>query len=450
MHFRYYSSAYDGGRRTLRKLPSGGVDVTIGGMGVDEPLVRIDEAGARHFYHQDRIGSVYMITDSAGKVVESYDYTAYGEMQIYDATGKPIGASTIYNRLGFQGQAFDAALGLVDMRARTYLPRWGRFLSRDPIGYRAGSNLYAFVGGAPLLFTDPWGLDKCPPYARSAEWAYQYSQMPEIYDFLNQAENSRRNARAAEQRQADVDEFLKWINGAGRIVTGMHTATLVIVGGLLLVEAAPVASALAAKFNATMLTAAGATAATARTAGSAAQNWAATYGSRVSQTFRRFGNKIADLGRTALDALRGEGSVASGEAATPSPGDLDAARQAFSQVLGARVAQIGDHVVLGLDNYGLRSTAANLGGRHLMRLMNFKESFGELVGSPNTYFTVSLDGVGLPNSSVTARVLSAVQRGMLPDATPFNWEMAQLYQAGRLSSVTFIEDGGKKLLGNPF
>jgi hypothetical protein len=39
------------------------------------------------------------------------------------------------------------------------MPAWGRFMQADPIGYRGGDNLYAYVGNDPLNNTDPGGLD---------------------------------------------------------------------------------------------------------------------------------------------------------------------------------------------------------------------------------------------------------------------------------------------------
>jgi uncharacterized protein RhaS with RHS repeats len=44
------------------------------------------------------------------------------------------------------------------MRARYYDANLGRFVSEDPIGHNGGLNLYAYVGGNPVMAVDPWGL----------------------------------------------------------------------------------------------------------------------------------------------------------------------------------------------------------------------------------------------------------------------------------------------------
>lgn len=57
---------------------------------------------------------------------------------------------------------FDPEVGLYFYRARVHDALLGRFLSRDPIGYDAGSEvLYEYVHGAPLDQADPSGLRSC-------------------------------------------------------------------------------------------------------------------------------------------------------------------------------------------------------------------------------------------------------------------------------------------------
>jgi hypothetical protein len=48
---------------------------------------------------------------------------------------------------------------IYDFKNRNYNAKLGRFLQPDPIGYGAGMNLYAYVNGDPVNFTDPMGLE---------------------------------------------------------------------------------------------------------------------------------------------------------------------------------------------------------------------------------------------------------------------------------------------------
>ncbi|MEM5789899.1 MAG: RHS repeat-associated core domain-containing protein [Syntrophobacteraceae bacterium] len=58
------------------------------------------------------------------------------------------------------GARTDRETGLVLMGWRYYDPETGRFLTRDPIGYSGGMNLYGYVGGNPVNWVDPLGLMK--------------------------------------------------------------------------------------------------------------------------------------------------------------------------------------------------------------------------------------------------------------------------------------------------
>jgi hypothetical protein len=118
-----------------------------------------------------------------------------------------------------------------------------------------------------------------------------------------------------------------------------------------------------------------------------------------------------------------------------------------SSVAAEGEAAAGDHIVLGLRNFGLEDTASTVGGRTLLGDENWQATLQDAIANPDTKFTVSLDG--LSGSSTYSKVMGAVQNGLTPNATPLNWELARLYQAGRLPTVNFVENGGSSV-ANPF
>ncbi len=58
------------------------------------------------------------------------------------------------------GQYYDAETGLHYNYYRDYNPSLGRYIQKDPIGFRGGINLYAYVQNNPVNYTDPSGLVK--------------------------------------------------------------------------------------------------------------------------------------------------------------------------------------------------------------------------------------------------------------------------------------------------
>jgi len=109
----------------------------------------------------------------------------------------------------------------------------------------------------------------------------------------------------------------------------------------------------------------------------------------------------------------------------------------------------GDHIVLGLRNFGLNDTAAQVGGRTLLRDANWQTTLQTSLGNPSTRFTVSLDGVS--GASPYSQFMNAAQQGLGRGAVQdnwFNWEMGQVYQAGRQGSVNFMQGG--QVVPNPF
>ena len=120
------------------------------GQSLDEPLIQ-ERAGQAYFYHRDHLGSVRLVTDAAGAVVNSYDYDAYGNFEAI--------SETVTSPYAYTGREYDGESGLYYYRKRYYDPRTGRFLQQDPLGFAAGdSNHYRYVFNDPVNLVDPFGL----------------------------------------------------------------------------------------------------------------------------------------------------------------------------------------------------------------------------------------------------------------------------------------------------
>ncbi len=102
------------------------------------------------YYHQDGLRTVTDLTDGSGTIVQSYSYDAYGN--ILDSAG------SIDQPYTYTGRELDQETAFYYFRSRYYDPRIGRFLQVDPTGLAGGLNVYAYVGGNPLMYIDPLGL----------------------------------------------------------------------------------------------------------------------------------------------------------------------------------------------------------------------------------------------------------------------------------------------------
>jgi RHS repeat-associated protein len=104
------------------------------------------------FYVFDSEGSVSQTTDLSGNVLSSYFFSAFGESLNGSLTG-PFGYRAQ------SGYYSDNEIGLQLLTHRYYDPSRGRFLTRDPISYDGGLNLYAYGRNNPATLVDPDGLD---------------------------------------------------------------------------------------------------------------------------------------------------------------------------------------------------------------------------------------------------------------------------------------------------
>jgi len=120
--------------------------------GLDNLLARWRPTDGTAWYLTDYLGTVRDIVDAAGVIINQPDYDSFG--RLVSQTDPTVG-----DRFGFTGREYDPELDLYYYRARYYDPHLGRFVSQDPLGFDAGdSNLYRYVGNAPLTSRDPLGL----------------------------------------------------------------------------------------------------------------------------------------------------------------------------------------------------------------------------------------------------------------------------------------------------
>jgi RHS repeat-associated protein len=116
------------------------------------PLAIIEPDGEVLIVQADFIGLPRALFNASGEIVWRGEYNAQGELQ-----REPVRRRV--NPLRFQGQYFDAELGLSYNVVRYFDPRTSTYISRDPLGLDAGHDLYSY---APNVWhwVDPLGLKK--------------------------------------------------------------------------------------------------------------------------------------------------------------------------------------------------------------------------------------------------------------------------------------------------
>jgi RHS repeat-associated protein len=151
---------YDQGRPVLELDATGAVTAvnTFGAGG----LAARRSGGTSVFYTFGPQGGTAQRLDGAGNVLTSHMFDAYGAGASSGATTDP------YAGYGAQwGYYTDVETGLQLLTRRYYDAGAGRFLTRDPIRYAGGVNLYGYVTNNPTNAVDPSGYATWPERIRA-------------------------------------------------------------------------------------------------------------------------------------------------------------------------------------------------------------------------------------------------------------------------------------------
>ena len=119
-----------------------------------------------HYQYHDHLGSIDVITDHQGNVVQELSFDAWGERR--DAinwtnlnTTELVNFDSSITTRGFTGHEMLDEVGVIHMNGRIYDAKIARFLQADPFiqepTYTQSLNRYSYVWNNPLNATDPSG-----------------------------------------------------------------------------------------------------------------------------------------------------------------------------------------------------------------------------------------------------------------------------------------------------
>ena len=114
-------------------------------------VIQVAANNANFWIYPDILKSVTHVM----KGEEEYQYYGYDE---FGKTITPIEETVLENR--FAGKRFLSDVEKYDFPFRTYDPKTGRFIQRDPLGYIDGSNLYTYALNNPQSTIDPFGTHR--------------------------------------------------------------------------------------------------------------------------------------------------------------------------------------------------------------------------------------------------------------------------------------------------
>ena len=118
------------------------------------------------WYQCDHLGTPKELTNDFGHIAWSSDHKAWG--QTSTNLGNSSNGEMCNSQWRFQGQYFDIETGLHYNHHRYYNPSIGRYITKDPIGFIGGINVYNYAPN-PTEWIDPLGLARNCQLGRYAD-----------------------------------------------------------------------------------------------------------------------------------------------------------------------------------------------------------------------------------------------------------------------------------------
>lgn len=118
----------------------------------NQPLARKTN-GSWYYYIYNAHGDVVGLVNDSGTVVNTYEYTPWGEIKSEN--------ETVDNPIKYAGEYYDDELDMIYLRARYYDPSIGRFTSLDveegEMSEPLDMNRYVYCRNNPIKYVDPSG-----------------------------------------------------------------------------------------------------------------------------------------------------------------------------------------------------------------------------------------------------------------------------------------------------